>query len=736
VQSLIRQSAIENLREVVMKPVMKPWILALVMVFAVTLLFTTLGARQAPSSATPDADDLTGVVSSTKGPEAGVWVIAETNDLQTRFVKIVVTDDRGRYLLPDLPPKATYNVWVRGYGLVDSEKTRTTPGRTLNLSATPAPNAAAAAHYYPAGYWWSLLRVPAKSEFPGTGPSGNGIAPTMRSQAEWLRQLKNGGCWACHQLGNKATREIPKELGSFPSSVHAWDRRIQSGQAGGNMMSGLQALGRERALQVFADWSDRIAAGALPPTPPRPQGIERNIVITMWDWADPITYLHDVVTTDRRNPTVNANGPVYGALELSADYIPVVDPVRNTKSQIALTVRDPETPRTSPKMPAPSPYWGSEVIWTSRNNVHNPMLDERGRVWLTSAVRQFDNPAFCKEGSNHPSAKLFPLQRSTRHIAVWDQKAERLTHIATCFGTHHLMFAEDANNTLWTSGGGQVVGWLNTKLFEQTGDEERSQGWTALILDTNGNGKRDAYTEPDQPLDPTKDRRFGGAFYAVAPAPDGSVWGSQLGFPGAVIRLSPGSNPPETALAEVYEPPFNDPKTPGFSPRGGDVDRNGVYWSALASGHMASFDRRKCKGPLNGPQATGQHCPEGWTLYAEPLPQMTGVTEPGSAEGSYYTWVDQKNTSGLGENTPINTGNASEALLALKDGKWVVMRVPYPLGFYTKWVDGRIDDPKGGWKGRGLWATVSTRAPFHMEGGKGTTSKVLKIQVRPDPLAR
>ena len=75
---------------------------------------------------------------------------------------------------------------------------------------------------------------------------------------------------------------------------------------------------------------------------------------------------------------------------------------------------------------------------------------------------------------------------------------------------------------------------------------------------------------------------------------------------------------------------------------------------------------------------------------------------------------------------PINTGNASEALLALKDGKWVVLRVPYPTGFYTKWMDGRIDDPNGGWKGKGLWATVSTRAPFHMEGGKGTTSKVLQ----------
>jgi hypothetical protein len=707
-----------------------------VAVFVLTTLSAT-SARQQQAAVAIDADDLAGIVTSGKGPEAGVWVIAETTELPTKFVKIVVTDDRGRYLLPDLPGKVTYSVWVRGYGLVDSQKVRTTAGRVLNLTATPAPTPAAAAEYYPAGYWWSMLQVPSASEFPGTGPTGNGISPNVRTQPEFLRQLKSGGCWACHQLGNKATREIPKELGTFPSSVHAWERRIQSGQAGGNMVNGLAGMGRERALKMFAEWTDRIAAGEIPKqAPARPQGIERNVVITMWDWADPITYLHDVVTTDRRNPTVNANGPVYGALELSADYVPVLDPVRHAKSQIPLTVRDPETPRTSPKMPAPSPYWGTEVIWTSRNNVHNPMLDERGRVWLTSAVRVPDNPAFCKEGSNHPSAKLFPLPRAGRHLAVWDPKSEKLTHIATCFGTHHLMFAEDANNTLWTSGGGQVVGWLNTRMFEETGDEERSQGWTALIIDTNGNGKRDDYVEPDQPADPAKDTRFGGAFYAVAPAPDGSIWGTQLGFPGAVIRLVPGANPPETTLAEVYQAPFDDPKMPGFSPRGGDVDRHGVYWTALASGHMASFDRRRCKGPLNGPKATGQHCREGWTLYTEPLPQMAGVTDPGSAEGSYYTWVDQFDTSGLGANTPINTGNASEGLLALKDGKWVVMRVPYPLGFYTKWVDGRIDDPKGGWKGRGLWATVSTRAPFHMEGGKGTTSKVLKVQLRPDPLAK
>jgi hypothetical protein len=204
-----------------------------------------------------------------------------------------------------------------------------------------------------------------------------------------------------------------------------------------------------------------------------------------------------------------------------------------------------------------------------------------------------------------------------------------------------------------------------------------------------------------------------------------------------MIRITPGSNPPHTTLAEIFEPPMrNGEPVEGYSPRGADIDRNGVAWIAMASGHLASFDRRKCKGPLNGPTATGQHCPEGWSFFKEPVPQMKGAPENGTAEASYYTWVDQFNTFGLGDNVPINTGNASEGLLAWKDDQWVVLRVPYPLGFFTKWVDGRIDDAGAGWKGRGLWATVSTRAPFHMEGGKGTTSKVMQFQLRPDPLAK
>lgn len=702
--------------------------------FAVVL---TLAVSSAQEPARDPKDALEGVVTGPEGPEVGVWVIAETRDLPTRFAKIVVTDDQGRYVIPELP-RANYEVWVRGYGLVDSPKTNSSPGKTLNLKAVKAPDSKAAAYYYPSGYWFSLLRPPGKDEFPGTGPTGNGISPGMKTQAQYLWNIKSGNCMACHGLGTIGTRELPEAFRNLESSEKAWERRLTSGQAGGNMISTLVQIGQPRTLKMFADWTDRIAAGELPSAPPRPQGIERNVVITQWDWADPKAYLHDLVTTDRRNPTINANGMIYGALELSADYLPVLDPVRHVANRVPLTVRDPNTKPTSPAIPAPSPYWGNEVLWTSKANVHNPMFDHKGRVWITATVRPPENPDVFKKGSTHPSAQRFPLNSSGRQLGMYDPKTEKYTHISTGFSTHHLMFAEDSNHTLWTSGGGAVVGWLDTKKFDETGDEVGSQGWTPLILDANGNGQRDEYVEPNQPLDPAKDKRINAGLYAVSPAPDGSVWGSTLGYPGGLVRLNPGPNPVETALAEYYELPVNEDGEPieGFSPRGMDIDRNGVAWVALASGHLASFDRRKVKEPLNGPKATGQHAREGWTFYTEPLPQMQGLNIPGSAEASYYTWVDQFDTFGLGQNVPINTGNGSEGLLVLKDGKWVILRVPYPLGFYTKWVDGRIDDADAGWKGRGLWACISTRAPFHMEGGKGTTSKVMKFQLRPNPLAK
>ena len=687
-----------------------------------------------------DADDIGGVVMGPDGPEAGVWVIAETMDLATRFSKTVVSDDEGRYVVPDLPD-ATYDVWVRGYGLVDSEKSQVIPGAVQDLTAVVAPDAAAAAQYYPAGYWFSLIDVPEPDEFPGTGANGNGISPDVHSQAQWISSIKTGGCLACHQLGNQATREIPDALGEFESTVAAWRRRVASGQAGGQMIRGLDRIG-PASLDMFADWTDRIAAGELPAeTPPRPQGEERNVVITQWDWADPQAYLHDEVSTDKRDPTVNANGPIYGALELSKDYVPSLDPVTHTATKIPIVpVRDNPNLRPASGPPvAASAYWGDETIWDSKANVHNPMLDSESRLWLTTRIREADTPAFCRAGSDHPSAQVFPVERSGRQLSMYDPSTEAFTLIDTCYSTHHLVFAEDENNTLWTSGGGQVLGWFDTEMFDRTGDPQASQGWTPLVLDTNGNGRRDAYTEPGDPIDPAMDARVTTGFYGVAVSPvDGSIWGSSLGFPGAVVRVVPGDDPSNTALTEIYELPWGNPNAvvQGYSPRGMDIDRSGVVWTPLASGHMASFDRSLCTRPLSGPEATGQHCPEGWTLYPEPLPQLKGVSESGSAEGSYYTWVDQFDTLGLGADVPINTGNLSEGLLALKDGEWVVMRVPYPLGFFTKWMDGRIDDPNGGWKGRGLFSTFSSRTPFHMETGPGTTSKVFKFQIRPDPLAR
>jgi hypothetical protein len=649
-------------------------------------------------------------------------VIAETDDFQTRYAKIVVTDDNGRYVVPDLPD-ADYDVWVRGYGLADSEKVSANPGDALDLTAITAPSAAVAAEVYPAISWYAMMHLPPESE----------VAHIEGGLNRYRDMMKNNGCVGCHQMGNLATRTIPEALGEFNSSEAAWVRRVQSGQAGGNMVRALTANLGGVPFKYLADWTDRIAAGELPTfIPERPQGIERTIVATVRDWADPKSYLHDLTSTDRRNPTLNGYGPIYGSPELSTDYFPILDPMSNAASTFKAPVRDADTPTTkSAPVVQPSPYWGDERIWDSQANSHNPMLDQTGRVWYTARIRGPDNPSFCRENSDHPSAKAFPTTRTGRNLAVRDPETGEYTFVDTCYSTHHLQFAEDENNTLWTSGGGDVVGWLDTKMFDETGDAAKSQGWTAAILDTNGNGRRDEYVEPQEPVDPALDKRIRAGYYAIMPNPaDGSIWGSNRTYPGSVVRIELGSNPPETALAEVYNVPL-----PGFGIRGADIDRNGVVWGSLGSGHLSEFDRSKCKGPLNGPEATGDHCPEGWTLHRYPGPGFPEMPEY-SIESSYYTWVDQHNTSGLGENIPMSTANLYDGVHALVDGEWVTMRIPYPLGFYSKGFDGRIDDPDAGWKGRGLWVSSGDRTPWFKEGGTDTKPMVVHFQVRPDPLSK
>jgi hypothetical protein len=688
------------------------------------------------------ASDIGGVVSGPKGPEAGVWVIAETTDLPTKYAKVVVTDDKGRYLIPQLPT-ANYDVWVRGYGLVDSPKVKATADKTVNLKAVAAPSEKEAAEYYPGMYWYSMLNIPAKDQFPGTGEKGNGISPNIKSQEVWVDTLKSS-CQSCHALGSKGIRTVPKTFqeGSA-SSVQAWAKRTQAGQAMTNMATSLGYMGIDAALKNFADWTDRIAAGEVPfAKPERPKGIERNVVVTMWDFSTPQHYLHDGISSYQHDPRVNANGPIYGAPEESTDNIPVLDPVKHRAYTIKHQVRSPETPSSKDLPMQPSAYWGDNKIWDGSSSLHNAMMDGQGRVWFSARSRPAANPDFCKKGSDHPSAKVAPLENSPRQLSVYDPKTAKWMYVDTCFGTHHLYFAKDADNTLWLSQGGPqsgVVGWVKTKKFLESGDSKASQGWTPIIVDTNGNGKRDEYVGPNDPVDPAKDKRLTAAFYGIIPSTvDDSVWGQSMGTgfarmdqPGFVMRLVPGPNPAETALTEVYVPPEG-----AYSPRGIDIDTNGVVWTPLASGHIASFDRRKCKGPLNGPQAAaGKLCPEGWTLYKMPGPQFKGIDESGSANNAYYLWVDRYDTLGLGKNVPIASANGGEALMAVVNGKIVNIRVPYPLGFFTKLVDGRIDDPKAGWKGKGLWTMSGTRTVFHNEGGTQNSPKVYKMQLRPNPLA-
>ena len=685
---------------------------------AFVLLGTFAGCQLGNGEIQIDGDDIGGTVTSENGPEAGVWVIAETDQFETRFGRIVVTDEQGRYVVPDLP-EAQYTIWVRGYGLSDSAKVTASPGKMVDLTAVVAPDAAAAAQVYPAAYWYSMMSLPEESE----------VADIPGGLNEYLMRMKNLGCVGCHQLGQESTRTIPASLGEFESSEDAWLRRISSGQAGGNMVRSVMNRLGGVPLKYLAEWTDRVAAGEIPSTQPeRPSGIEQNVVATIRDWASPTVYMHDLTSTDRRNPTVNGYGPLYGAPELSTDDLPILDPVTNTDTSFKASVRDEDTPTTAETPPmAESPYWGDQVIWDSRANAHNPMIDHKGRVWYTARIRDRANPDFCREGSEHPSAQLFPTTSAGRQLAVYEPDTGEYTFVDTCFGTHHLQFAEDEDNTLWTSGGGAVVGWLNTRIYDETGDVEAALGWSPLILDTNGNGRRDDWVEPDEPVDPSRDKRINAGFYAVMPNPtDGSIWGSNTFFyPGAIVRFDP-----ETGLGERYFPPL-----PGFGIRGADIDRNGVIWASMGSGHLGEFDRSKCKGPLTGPEATGNHCPEGWTLHRLPGPGFDDLPEF-SIESSYYSWVDQHNTSGLGENVPIATGNLFDGVHALVDGEFVTLRIPYPLGLYSKGFDGRIDDPEAGWKGRGLWVSEGDRTPWLKEGGAGNRPLVVHFQVRPDPLAK
>jgi hypothetical protein len=281
-----------------------------------------------------------------------------------------------------------------------------------------------------------------------------------------------------------------------------------------------------------------------------------------------------------------------------------------------------------------------------------------------------------------------------------------------------------------TNGDGRITRPWNRKLRGRGGD-------ILYASDTGGQEAppargRGAAPQGDTTFDPTRDTQVSYSLYSVIPSPvDDSVWGVSESYPGYLVRMQRGNNAPESCKTQLFKVP-----EPGFDPRGVDVDRNGVVWTALAaSSHLASFDVRKCKD-LKGPaKPDGSQCREGWTLYQTAGPKLTNTNIP--ADFHYYNWVDQYDTLGMGANKPIATGSNSDSLLVLDPAtrQWTTLRVPYPLGFYSRGLDGRIDDPKAGWKGKGLWANYGTHFVWHIEGGKGTKGKLVHFQMRPNPLA-
>ena len=659
-------------------------------------------------------DFISGKVLNVEGnPEAGVWVIAETDDLPTEYRKLVVTDDVGRFVLPEMP-SAEYKLWVRGYGLADSDKTKAQVGNEVTLTVRSAENARKAAIIYPANYWLTLVDPPSADELEKAEYS-------YSSQTAWLSQFKLS-CNFCHQIGSAATRFPHRSL---------FDQGLQKAATMNDIS---KELNRELLLQVLGSFAERIAAGETPSeTPPRPQGVERNFVITQWGWGGRYTYAHDETATDKRNPYLYPNQPIYG-VDIGNDHVLVVDPIKHTADQIKIPagrnakrwcentykpLGSDEVLLVNAKLlgcPEPGIVTSHMPGYINPANPHNPMLDDSGKVWMTVQIRREwgeDLPEFCKR------SPVIANNFHHRQLGYYDTNTGEIVPIDTCFSTHHLQF--DNDGVLWVSGDTHVVGWLDTKKFSPNDPKslEAAMGWSEGKIDTDGDGNGD--------------KTIVGFRYGVIPNPaDGSVWMgmpagglySKPGEPGYILRYDPA-----TDKHEAYTPP-----APGAGPRGIDVDTKGFIWTALGgSGHLARFDRSRC----NQTWGPGDQCPEGWTLWKTPGPQFKSVQTidgGGSTDMHYYLWVDQFDTLGMGRDTVIVNGTASDSLIAFNQETetFTVIRIPYPLNTFTRGVDGRIDDPTAGWKGRGLWFTNGLSPLVHSEIPK---SYVGKVQLRPNPLA-
>lgn len=648
----------------------------------------TIGG-QTVQGLTIDKSSIGGTVVNSDGgrPEAGVWVIAETKSLPTPFRKIVVTDDQGRFLVPDLPA-ADYDVWVRGYGLKDSERVKGARGASVKLTVVNAATPQEAAKIYPASYWTSLIQPPPMSDLPAR----------FKSQDEWLANLRNG-CNHCHATGMPQTR--------IYTTAKDWDSMFLRAQS---MHRELDIMGKAVVERALADWGSRIAAGEVPPAPPRPTGTERNVVLSQWDWGFPESFVHDLISTDKRNPSLYPYGKVYGVDRTGGGRLLILDPVKNTASWLQVEPRDKDHGYSLTKdyyhgSEENQAYAGEDPEWMA--SPHNPMLDEHGRVWMTTQIRAGGKdyyPEWAKSTivteNNDPAEvglafSILAARGNNMQLGYYDTKTNKFVSVDTAYNTHHLQL--DWEGRIWTDGGGSALGMLDTKKLDFKNIE----------------GTQVAAQKTFMRVDMATKRMKPGTGYGEAVSPvDGTVWYSSPGAEGPTNKLY-SIDPKTFKITDHFLP------APGRYPHGIDFSSDGKVWTSLGSGHLGRFDPK-----------TSQ-----WKFWENPGLKFKGTgSETGTTDFPYYLWVDQFDASGLGKDTVFVTGSTSDAMFIFDPKKetFTVFRVPYPMPFYTRGLDGRIDDPKIGWKGRGLWMTYSSYLPRFTETRMGSA---VHMQIRPNPLA-
>ena len=628
---------------------------------------------------------ITGVVlnEASRAPEAGVWVIAETRSLPTIFRRIVVTEDAGRFVVPDLP-EGSYHVWVRGYGLRDSIPVEVSRGDTVELLVTDAETPQDAAAIYPASYWLSLYRPPAANELPDE----------FDDRAQWIANMKLG-CMRCHQFGGQVFHAHTRP----ESWEDAWRHRSLEQRTA-------EWLGAEVFPRTLAEWATRIAEGEVPPAPPRPTDLERHVVISQWEWGRHDSYIHDLISTDKRNPTQYPFGRIWG-VDFGRDTLWALNPVTHRVASYDIPTNNVRPPRSAP--------FPGAVVYHNPANPHVPTMDDTGKVWMAMQVRQErpeDQPAWAHDvivnvrapGSARDAVSAWDAGSHHRQLGYFDTTTDEMVMVDTAYGTNHLQF--DWEGRLWTSGDTVGVGMFDPSAFDAADPETLAAAQTAFVS-----------------VDPASGESVAGGGYGITVNPvDGSVWrtNTYIGNSGSSDNSSfVGQNKiikfdPQTSTFTDYELP-----PPARAPVGIDATTDGRLWFGTGSGHLGRFD-----------PATEQ-----FTYWESPGPQPTGAEDDtGSADFHYYIFVDQFDAFGLGRDMVILTGANADALLIFDPTteEFMVVRVPYPLTMYHRGLDGRIDDPEAGWKGRGLWVNYGNDPVKYVETEIGYVNH---IQLRPDPLA-